>query len=65
MPYYDYKCSNCKKKYTYLHHGSDDKVPSCPACASKQGERLISPTNGHILKGEGWARDNYQTKRKK
>jgi putative FmdB family regulatory protein len=44
MPLYEYRCSNCRKKFslkmsvTELEKGS----PKCPKCGSKKTEKLIS-----------------------
>jgi len=65
MPYYDYRCKNCSKTYTYLHLGSEDKIPTCPDCASQAAEQQVSKTGGHILKGGGWFYSDYPKKRQK
>lgn len=65
MPYYNYQCKNCLQDYTYLHHGPDDKTPVCPHCASKEAERKIALTGGHVLRGGGWYKDGYHTKKTK
>lgn len=32
---------------------------ACPRCGGKAKKRLISQGTSHILKGTGWAKDNY------
>lgn len=61
MPQYDYNCQNphCAKSYTYLHLGSDDKVPQCPHCGSNDAEKQISKGTDFALKGGGWHNDMY------
>ena len=43
MPYYDYRCLNCKRKFTifmpYIEY--DQKKVTCPHCASQQVQRRI------------------------
>ena len=40
MPVYEYRCKECKTEFETLVRGQ--KVPSCPACFSKDLERLLS-----------------------
>ena len=43
MPYYDYKCSKCGRKFnvkeTFEEHGR--KRVKCPKCASQKVERVF------------------------
>jgi putative FmdB family regulatory protein len=43
MPYYDYKCTECGKKFTvkqtFEEHGR--KRVKCPKCSSQKAERVI------------------------
>lgn len=61
MPIYSYVCKNCGKEFDYFHVTSDDKIPECVHCGSKteEHEKQISKETSHVLKGTGWARDNY------
>ena len=48
-----------------VSHSIKEKLTECPKCVEegvnppKEVKRLISSGNGFILKGSGWARDNY------
>lgn len=43
MPYYDYRCLNCKRRFsaffTYQEYGESN--PVCPYCSSEQVQRRI------------------------
>ena len=43
MPYYDYRCSQCRRKFTLKHtfeeHGR--KRAKCPKCGTQKVERVI------------------------
>ena len=45
MPTYDYRCPNCKKKFTLIlsikEH--DSAKVKCPKCGGKKPEQLITP----------------------
>ena len=43
MPYYDYRCLNCKRKFTIFMPYSEyeQKKVTCPHCASQQVQRRI------------------------
>ena len=43
MPYYDYRCLNCKRKFTiFMTYSEYGKQPvACPHCASNQVQRRI------------------------
>jgi len=45
MPTYEYRCLNCKKKFTLVMSVSDfdRKKPKCPKCRSRRIEQLIQP----------------------
>jgi putative FmdB family regulatory protein len=40
MPIYDYRCKDCDKIFEQLTRAST--VPLCPACGSRQLEKLVS-----------------------
>jgi putative FmdB family regulatory protein len=44
MPSYEYRCSDCKKKFTLILSikDHDSKKAKCPKCGSKKVEQLIS-----------------------
>ena len=41
MPILECKCRSCGKGFEYLSSGASDK-PECPACQSREVERLLS-----------------------
>jgi len=45
MPSYDYRCSNCNKKFTAVlsMKEHDAKKVKCPKCGGKKLEQLITP----------------------
>jgi putative FmdB family regulatory protein len=45
MPTYDYRCSQCKKKFTVTMtiKERDSKQAKCPKCGGKKVVQLISP----------------------
>jgi putative FmdB family regulatory protein len=59
MPKYDYKCLSCGN-ILELSGGYDEveKYVICNGIRSKY-RRIFSPPRNFILKGEGWAKDNY------
>ena len=42
MPIYEYRCLNCKRRFSLLRSFSDASAPQCPNCQSGQVKRLIS-----------------------
>jgi putative FmdB family regulatory protein len=44
MPSYDYRCPNCKKKFTAMlsMREHDAKKAKCPKCGGKKLEQLIT-----------------------
>ncbi|MBX6377557.1 MAG: zinc ribbon domain-containing protein [Clostridia bacterium] len=42
MPLYDYRCLQCGRKVEVLLLRRDDAVPPCPACGSREMQRLVS-----------------------
>ena len=44
MPSYDYRCTNCKKKFTVMlsMKEHDARKAKCPKCGGKKVEQLIS-----------------------
>lgn len=64
MPIHNYKCKKCKHEYEvfYTTQSAVEKEEAdeqCPKCESKQKERQFPKGTSFILKGKGWARDNY------
>ncbi|MBI3287388.1 MAG: zinc ribbon domain-containing protein [Chloroflexi bacterium] len=42
MPIYEYRCLNCKRRFSLLRSFSDESAPQCPRCESREVKRLIS-----------------------
>ncbi|NCO37542.1 MAG: hypothetical protein COZ06_16875 [Armatimonadetes bacterium CG_4_10_14_3_um_filter_66_18] len=43
MPLYEYRCTQCSKRFTYLVGMiADNPKPACPQCKSKDLQKLIS-----------------------
>lgn len=58
MPTYEYQCSSCGNQWEELQKISEPALDTCPKCAQKSAQRLISGGN-FILKGGGWYSDLY------
>lgn len=64
MPTYKYECQKCENQWEEVRKIDDRRVDViCPGCGCTLFEIIPSATD-HILKGVGWARDNYKNKRK-
>ena len=61
MPIYDLECKKCGNKVEALMSGKERHMPPCPKCGTEM-KKQISQTN-FILKGSGWYRDGYTSKR--
>lgn len=66
MPIYEYECPSCRRISEVLQKVNDPS-PTCGDCEVKgqpcEMVRLISKKGGFILKGPGWARDGYSSKK--
>ncbi|RKX67080.1 MAG: zinc ribbon domain-containing protein [Tenericutes bacterium] len=59
MPLYDIRCEACgDEKEVFLK--LTERTPKCASCGSNM-KKVISSTT-FILKGKGWAKDNYGLK---
>lgn len=45
MPIYEYKCLRCGAVFEKLIHFFEEEKPCCPACDSKEIEKLVSPVS--------------------
>jgi putative FmdB family regulatory protein len=62
MPIYEYECPHCGHEFDkFVNHLRNGNKWKCPKCG-KQANKVISP-NSFILKGGGWAKDNYSSKK--
>lgn len=56
-------CKNCGYiEEAFLDH-DDNGMPICPQCNIKM--RKACSCGAFVLKGSGWAKDNYSSKKKK
>ena len=61
MPIYEYHCRNCKKDYEIIQKFSDKPLQICPSCGGKLKKKIS--LSGFQLKGEGWFKDGYSSKK--
>ena len=64
MPTYDYKCLVCDHDFETIQSIKDDPHTPCPQCKIECYNRLISGGGSFVLKGDGWAADNYSSSKK-
>ena len=67
MPIYEYKCKKCDYTEEVLQKMNDPfyfKGQGCPECGAFEMERIIG-LSSFQLKGDGWYRDGYSSKRDK
>lgn len=63
MPLYTYKCKKCGAETSNIMSVADMEYQEqyggvcCPNCGTKMIKEFCS---SFILKGDGWAKDNYQ-----
>ena len=60
MPTYEYACESCKHEAEVEQSIKDEPLTICQQCKQPAFKRLISKTS-FVLKGSGWAADNYGT----
>ena len=59
MPTYDYRCTQCKKKFEKTQSMSEAPLKKCIYCKGKV-ERLIGAGAGLIFKGSGFYATDYK-----
>lgn len=59
---YTYKCDMCGE-FDVEQSIKDDPLSECPNCGFECITRLISGSGSFVLKGGGWAADNYSKKK--
>jgi len=65
MPIYVFKCKSCEKDFEVFERKIKYPIDyKCPHCGSHNVYKCIAPTS-FILKGSGWARDNYSSTKNK
>lgn len=58
---YEYHCKFCDHEFEIIQSIKDEPLVKCPKCNSESLKRVINVTP-FILKGDGWAADNYSKK---
>jgi putative FmdB family regulatory protein len=58
---YEYECKSCSYQFEAEQSIKDSPLTNCPCCKNDSLQRLISKSS-FILKGSGWAADNYSGK---
>jgi len=59
MPLYEYKCKFCDTIFEVMQSIKEIPQANCLVCNLTSSERLISAGGSFVLRGEGWAKDNY------
>lgn len=63
MPTYFYGCKRCSHEWEAEQRITDDPLTACPKCEQESAKRQIAGGTSFALRGSGWYRDGYQTKR--
>jgi putative FmdB family regulatory protein len=61
VPLYDYHCNVCKNEFEVDQSINDKPEAECPQCRVMTSNRLLGRST-FVLKGDGWAKDNYSKK---
>lgn len=64
MPIYEIKCKVCGHEMEFFKINSNDNIPVCPNCGECYFIQKPSTSTSFILKGGGWAKDNYSSSSK-
>lgn len=56
---YDYECPCCAHEWEAEQKMTDPPLVSCPKCLVAAARRVVSGGQGFLLKGGGWASENY------
>lgn len=59
---YEYLCKVCNKEFEVEQSIKSEPHAECPHCRVVSYNRLISRGTTFVLKGGGWASDNYSSK---
>lgn len=62
MPTYEYGCQVCNIDFEIEQSINDEPSATCPHCLAQSRKRLISKGGTFVLRGGGWAADNYAKK---
>jgi putative FmdB family regulatory protein len=63
MPTYEYKCDECGHEFEIRQDITAKPAIFCPNCRLCSLRRIISGGTGFILKGGGWYKDGYASKK--
>ena len=64
MPIYEYKCNKCNCLWEEIQKFSDPVLTLCKGCEEEGGvHKLIPGQMNFILRGEGWYKDGYSSKK--
>ena len=64
MPIYEYKCDLCNGLWEEIQKFSDDPLTVCKSCEKEGGtHKLVSGGIAFVLKGKGWFKDSYSSKK--
>jgi putative FmdB family regulatory protein len=63
MPTYEYGCLVCSGSFEIRQSIKDEKGAECPYCKTFCHNRLISSCTSFSLKGGGWYKDLYSSKK--
>jgi putative FmdB family regulatory protein len=63
MPTYTYECPECKLTYEVQQRITESPLESCNMCNQAKPTRIITTSAAPLLKGGGWAADNYSSKK--
>jgi putative FmdB family regulatory protein len=58
---YEYECKSCNHQFEAEQSIKDPPLTNCPRCKTDFLRKLISKST-FVLKGSGWAADNYSAK---
>ena len=63
MPTYEYGCLVCSGSFEVQQSIKADRGAECPSCKIFCCNRLISSRTSFTLKGDGWHKDLYSSKK--
>ena len=64
MPFYEYRCDDCRHELEAMQKMSDAPLADCPECGKPTLVKLISAA-GFRLKGGGWYETDFKKDGKK
>ena len=61
MPIYEYECQSCGRSFEYMQSISEPPKTTCEACGGALKKQISAA--GFILKGGGWYKDLYASRK--